>query len=114
MTEREIARGGNETYWHKADGPVHKVEVEVVCSECVECLLKTLGGIRLVRVPQLARDEDLLPGHARVLDALPDLVLVHVDECCVNVAVSVLKSDRDRVAYLARRRLPRSFLSAVR
>jgi hypothetical protein len=59
-----------------------------------------------MRVPHFASDEDLLPGHSTVLDPLPDLVLVLVDQRAVEVSVPDLERVRDGVAHLSGLGLP--------
>lgn len=62
----------------EGDGPVDKVQVEVVGAELlqrrVEVSLDVLGAVRVV--PELRGDEDVLAIDARVLDARSDLFLV--------------------------------------
>lgn len=91
---------------------MHEVQVEVVGTQCIKRLLQTLGGIGLVRVPQLGGDENLLARDTGIIDALPDLVLILVNERSVNVTVPVLESEGDGFADLSRRRLPGAFGSA--
>jgi hypothetical protein len=59
-----------------------------------------------VRVPQLAGDEDLFSWHSAVLNSLPDLTLVTVNQSGVDMAIPVLQSERDRRADLSWLGLP--------
>ena len=52
------------------------VEIEIVCAQGVQRFFKTLLDVRLMGVPKLARQEDLLTRHATILDALADLMFV--------------------------------------
>jgi len=55
------------------------IEVKIVSAQSIESLLQAVFGVVLVRVPELASDEDLLSGNSTVLDALSDLVFVPID-----------------------------------
>lgn len=61
------------------------IKIEVVRVQCIESLLETGLGVGLVRVPQLARDEDIFARDATILDALADFVLVSVDSAKLSV-----------------------------
>ena len=52
------------------------VEIEVIRSEGVKCLLQTLRNIRLVGIPQLASNENILARNTAIFDALTDFVFV--------------------------------------
>jgi hypothetical protein len=89
----------------KSDGGTH-VEVKVIRSERLERLPEPVRHIRLMRVPHFTGDEDVLPGDSAVLDPLPDLVLVLVDQRAVEVSVPDLERVRDSVAHLPGLGLP--------
>jgi hypothetical protein len=84
----------------------HQVEVDIVDTERLQRRLDALFDPLVPRVIELGRDPDLLAGHARVLDSLPDLVLVSVRQSRVNVSVALLQSDLDGFAHLIGLRLP--------
>lgn len=52
------------------------VEIEVVRTQSLKCLLETFRNIVLVSIPQLAGDENVFARDTTVLDALADFVLV--------------------------------------
>lgn len=60
----------------------------------------------MVIVGELRSEEERLAGHARRLDAFPDLGLIRVRSRGVDVLVPVLESELDGVLDLAGRGLP--------
>ncbi|EPE03565.1 hypothetical protein F503_06738 [Ophiostoma piceae UAMH 11346] len=88
----------------KGDGPVDEIEVEVVGLEVGERgveLARGIGGA-VVRVPELAGDEDLVARDAGRLDAGADFLLVLVDGGAVEVLVAVAEGDLDGICDLVR------------
>ncbi len=73
---------------HECEAHSAHIKVEIIRPERLQSLLQSGGHVGMVRVPQLAGDEDVRSGDATVLDALPDLVLVHVDEGAIEVSVA--------------------------
>jgi hypothetical protein len=52
------------------------VKIEIICVQSVQGFLKTLLDVRLMGVPELARQKDFLTRQATVLDTLADLMFV--------------------------------------
>ncbi len=63
----------------------------------------------MVCIPHLAGDEYLGAGNARVSNALPNLVLILIDECAIEVTISTLQSMGYRFANLSWLGLPRAW-----
>jgi hypothetical protein len=57
------------------------VEIKVLDIQSIKSLLKTLGDIRMVGIPELAGKKDLLARDSTVLDSQTDLVLVSCGRC---------------------------------
>ena len=60
---------------------MHEVKVKVVCAKILQGLFHARLNVfgRVVRVPQLACEPDIGPGHAALTDALADLGLIAID-----------------------------------
>lgn len=56
------------------------IEIQVIGSQRIKSLLQTLLDVGLVRVPELASDEDFFTGHTAVPDTLADLIFVAWEE----------------------------------
>lgn len=55
---------------------MNQVEIEVVGFEGVQGSLKARLDIRMVSIPDFARQEDLFTRHTTVFDALSDFILI--------------------------------------
>lgn len=88
----------------KGDGPMDEVEVEVVGAQVGQGLVNGLLDVsgRMVRIPQLRGQEDVLAGHARGRDAGAYLGLVVVGGSGVNMTVAMLESVLDGLGDLIR------------
>ncbi|KAI3477728.1 hypothetical protein L1887_60501 [Cichorium endivia] len=78
---------------HEGDGPVHEVEVEVVCAEVLERVVERLFDVFWVveAVPELGGDPELVTLDAGLLDAVGDGVLIAVGPGAVEVAEAGLE-----------------------
>lgn len=55
------------------------VEVDIVHTQRLERLLKSFLHIRMMGIPELAREEDLAARHAAILDSRSHFVFVALD-----------------------------------
>lgn len=95
-----------QVLWVGGAGPVHEVQVKVVCLQVLEGLAEALGDALVPGVVQLRRQPDLGPGHARGLDPVTDLLLVAVGKGSVDVSVTCLEGCLDGVLDLVGLGLP--------
>lgn len=80
---------------------VTHVEIHVICSERLQGLFQSGLDVRLIRIPDLRGDEDLLPFETAILDTLTDFVLILVDECAVKVSVTGSKCLGDGLSHFS-------------
>lgn len=99
VSTQDDQRNSNSTYalvfTIQRNGPVHQVEVQVVCAQLVEGLLQTLFGCSVEGAPELGNDEDLGSRHARGLDTFSHFIFVAVCPGAVDVSVTGLQRSFD-------------------
>lgn len=78
--------------------PVHQVQIQIRDTQIVQRLVQRRLNIlrRMLGIPQLAGQEDLLARHTRVLDSLADFRLVAIDSSAVDVTISLSQGGFNR------------------
>lgn len=90
----------------RANQTHHQVKINVVNAQTLQRAVDTLFDALVPRIVELGGDPNLLARHARVFDALTNLLLVAISQSSVDVAVASLEGSLDSAADLAGLRLP--------
>lgn len=87
---------------------MNEEEIQVIRSEILERLVQGALNILwvMLRIPELARDEDLGTRDAALLDSLSHCRLVTVDSCGIYVPIAGLEGGLDGLDNLIVRCLP--------
>ena len=87
---------------------MHKEQIQVIRPKIFQRLIQTLFHILrgMLSIPQLARDEDVGPGHTAAANTLSNFGLVTVDGSAVNMLITALESNLNGLFNLAGRSLP--------
>ena len=94
------------SYLHQVTIVYHKVQVNIVCVQVLQRSLDPFGHDMMPSIVQLCGQPYLFPGNPGVFNALPNLLLVAICQCGVDVTVAFLQRDFDRVADFVGRALP--------
>jgi len=88
--------------------PVHQEQIDIFGAQIREGLVQRTLHILwpVLRVPQLPSDEDILPLDTTLLYSHPNLGLISIDGCAIDVTISRLQGDLDGFLDLVRSGLP--------
>ena len=86
----------------------HQIQINIIRPQTLQTALNALAHNMMPRIVQLGCQPYIFSRNTRIFDPLPNFVLVSISKRGINVTVSLLESNLDRVTHFVGLALPRA------